>query len=43
MKIGLLCATTRAVHNSSGWNQTCRSTFDPNLARVTFVVDKVSR
>jgi hypothetical protein len=38
----LLCAT-RAVHNSGGWNQTCRSTFDTNLAHVKFVVNKVGR
>ena len=39
-KTRLLCAT-RAVHNSRGWDQTCRSTFDPSLALVKFVVDKV--
>ena len=40
MKTRLLCAT-RAVHESGGWDQTCRSTFDPILARVKFEVDKV--
>ena len=33
MEARLLCATW-AVRNSGGWHQTCRSTFDPSLARV---------
>jgi len=40
MKTRLLCVT-RAVYNSGGWYQTCRSTVDPKVARVKFVVDKV--